>query len=96
VVNTPPARGAVQRWPHASARNARSRAKGVLGPVLVNHIRESQIAHGTPKYEAYNVTMYIMAGLLALAFFANLAIKPVSDRYVEKAGGIPNASPSPA
>jgi MFS family permease len=71
-------------------------AAGVLGPVLVNYIRESQVAHGTPKYEAYSVTMYIMAGLLSLAFFANLAIKPVSDQYVEKPAGIPNAKPTPA
>ena len=28
---------------------------GVLGPVLVNYIREYQIDHGVPKAEAYNV-----------------------------------------
>lgn len=25
-----------------------------------------QVAHGVPKYQAYNVTMYIMAGLLVI------------------------------
>jgi MFS family permease len=59
-------------------------AAGVLGPVLVNYIRQSQIEHGVPKYQAYNVTMYIMAGLLVVAFFANLAIKAVSSQYHEK------------
>jgi MFS family permease len=71
-------------------------AAGVLGPVLVNYIREAQIAQGVPKYEAYNVTMYIMAGLLAVAFFANLAVRAVSDRYVESASDIPNANATAA
>ncbi len=60
-------------------------AAGVLGPVLVNYIRQSQIDHGVPKYQAYNVTMYIMAGLLVIAFFANLAVRPVAQRYQEGA-----------
>ena len=41
---------------------------GVLGPVLVNYIREYQIAHGVAKAQAYNVTMYVMAGLLLVGF----------------------------
>jgi MFS family permease len=60
-------------------------AAGILGPVLVNYIRQFQIDHGIPKNEAYNVTMYVMAGLLVIGFFANLAVKPVSDRYHERA-----------
>jgi hypothetical protein len=56
---------------------------GVLGPVLVNYIRQFQIDHGIPKHQAYNVTMYIMAGLLVIAFFANLAIKPVAEHHLE-------------
>jgi len=60
-------------------------AAGVLGPVLVNYIREYQIDSGAPKYQAYTVTMYIMAGLLVIALFANLAIKPVAERHQERA-----------
>jgi MFS family permease len=56
---------------------------GILGPVLVNYIREFQIQSGVPKEQAYNVTMYIMAGLLVIAFFANLAVKPVAERHIE-------------
>src|ERR1700676_1461825 len=37
---------------------------GVLGPVLVNYIRQFQIDHGVPKAQAYSITMYIMIGLL--------------------------------
>jgi MFS family permease len=54
---------------------------GVLGPVLVNYIRQYQIDSGVPKAQAYNVTMYIMAGLLVVGFIANLLIKAVDDRH---------------
>ena len=59
-------------------------AAGFFGPILVNYIRQAQIDHGVPKDQAYNVTMYIMAGLLVIAFFANLAVKPVSAEHQEK------------
>jgi len=54
---------------------------GVLGPVLVNYIREFQIDQGIAKAEAYNVTMYIMAGILVLGFICNLLIKPVHEKH---------------
>ncbi|MEP6618302.1 MAG: OFA family MFS transporter [bacterium] len=50
---------------------------GVLGPVLVNYIREYRIAGGVPKAEAYGVTMYVMAGLLVVGFVANLLVRPL-------------------
>jgi MFS family permease len=56
-------------------------AAGILGPVLVNYIREYQIDRGIPAAQAYNVTMYVLAGLLVAGFFANLAVGPVDDRY---------------
>jgi MFS family permease len=56
-------------------------AAGVAGPVLVNYIREYQIERGVPPAQAYNVTMYLMAGLLVLGFFANLAVRPVPDQF---------------
>jgi MFS family permease len=56
-------------------------AAGILGPVLVNYIREYQIDRGIPPAQAYNVTMYVLAGMLVAGFFANLAIRPVDDRY---------------
>ena len=54
---------------------------GVLGPSLVNYIREYQIAHGVAKADAYTVTMFIMAGLLVIGFIANLLVKPVDARH---------------
>ena len=50
---------------------------GVLGPVLVNYIREYQITHGVPKAEAYSVTMYLMAGLLVLGLSCIVALRPM-------------------
>jgi MFS family permease len=64
-------------------------AAGVVGPVLVNYIRQFQIDRGIPKDQAYNITMYIMAALLVVGFFANLAIKAVSDRYYERSVPVP-------
>ena len=55
--------------------------QGILGPVLVNYIREYQIDRGVPAGQAYNVTMYVLAGLLVLGFFCNLAVRPVAERY---------------
>jgi MFS family permease len=54
---------------------------GVLGPVLVNYIREFQIDHGVPRAQAYNVTMYILAALLAVGFVCNWLIRPVDSKY---------------
>lgn len=59
---------------------------GVLGPVLVNYIREYQISQGVAKADAYNVTMYIMAGLLVVGFIANLSIRPVHEKHHMKHG----------
>jgi len=54
---------------------------GIFGPVLVNYIREYQIDQGVPKAQAYNVTMYVMAGLLVIGFLCNLFIQAVDARH---------------
>jgi MFS family permease len=56
-------------------------AAGVLGPVLVNYIRQYQIDSGAPKAQAYSVTMYVMCGLLLMGFLCNLAMRAVSPRF---------------
>jgi MFS family permease len=60
---------------------------GVLGPVLVNYIREYQINHGVAKADAYSVTMYLMAGLLVIGFIANLLMRAVDSRHHYRAAG---------
>jgi hypothetical protein len=54
---------------------------GVLGPVLVNYVREYQLEHGVPRAEVYSITMYVLAGLLAVGFVCNLMIKPVAKKH---------------
>jgi len=56
-------------------------AAGIFGPVLVNYIRQYNVDHGIPKADAYNNTMYIMAGLLVIGFLCNLAIRAVHERH---------------
>src|ERR1041384_124124 len=53
---------------------------GILGPVVVNYIREFQLARGVPAHQAYNVTMYVLAGMLLLGLLCNLLIRPVDSR----------------
>jgi MFS family permease len=54
---------------------------GVLGPVLVNYIREVQINAGVERAEAYTVTMYIMAGLLLIGLISNYLVKAVDEKH---------------
>jgi MFS family permease len=67
---------------------------GVLGPVLVNYIRQYQIEHGVAKAAAYNITMYILALLLAVGFICNLLVKPVAARFYMKPDDAPAPTPS--
>ncbi len=54
---------------------------GVLGPVIVNYLRDYQLDHGVPASEAYNVIMYVLAALLLLGFVCNLLVKPVAEKH---------------
>ena len=56
-------------------------AAGIFGPVLVNYIRAYNVNHGVPKAQAYNTTMYIMAGLLVIGFICNFLVKAVDKKY---------------
>lgn len=57
---------------------------GVLGPVLVNYIRQEQIESGVPKAQAYNVTMRLMAVLLVIGFISNVLIRPLEHRQMHQ------------
>jgi MFS family permease len=62
---------------------------GVLGPVAVNYLREFQIERGIGAARAYDVTMYIMAGLLMMGLCCNLAV----DRAVRRSRARRDARP---
>jgi MFS family permease len=56
-------------------------AAGIIGPVLINYIRDFQLAHGVSKALAYDITMYILVGLLVLGFICNWLVKPVDEKH---------------
>ena len=56
-------------------------AAGILGPFLMNYIRDFQLSHGVPKAQVYDTTMYILVGLLVVGLICNLLIKPVDPKY---------------
>src|SRR5262249_14217049 len=57
-------------------------AAAVAGPVLVNSMRECQVAKGVPPAEAYSSTMYLMACLLIVGFLCNCAMQPIRHTRV--------------
>lgn len=54
---------------------------GIAGPVLINYVREFQLSHGVQKADAYDITMYILVGLLLLGLVSNALIRPVESRH---------------
>ncbi len=56
-------------------------AAGVLGPVLVTYIRDYQLDHGIARAQVYSVTMFILAGLLAVGLLCNWLVKPVDPKH---------------
>ncbi|MGC2802207.1 MAG: OFA family MFS transporter [Candidatus Acidiferrum sp.] len=54
---------------------------GVLGPVLVNYMREYQLQHGADKASAYQSVLHVMAGLLIVGLVANLLVRPVAQKH---------------
>ncbi|SDX48643.1 Major Facilitator Superfamily protein [Collimonas sp. OK242] len=54
---------------------------GILGPVVVNYMREYQLSLGIPREAVYNTTMYILAGMLVVGLLCNLMIRPVAEKY---------------
>jgi MFS family permease len=54
---------------------------GILGPFVINKLRDSQLASGMPKALVYDTTMYILAGFLLVGVVCNLLIRPVAGRF---------------
>ncbi|MDD5753676.1 MAG: MFS transporter, partial [Methylococcales bacterium] len=54
---------------------------GVLGPVIVNYMRDYQLGLGIPREQVYNQTMWILAGLLIVGLICNLLIRPVDEKW---------------
>jgi MFS family permease len=54
---------------------------GIVGPVVVNYMRDYQLSLGIPREQVYNQTMYILVGMLVIGFICNLLIRPVADKH---------------
>src|SRR3984893_12836916 len=54
---------------------------GIIGPVVVNYIREFQLAAGVPRDQLYNTTMYILCAMLIGGLIRNYLIKPVNPKW---------------
>ncbi|MFM7697065.1 MAG: OFA family MFS transporter [Limnohabitans sp.] len=54
---------------------------GILGPVVVNYMRDYQLSIGIPRDQVYNQTMFILVGMLVIGLIANLMIRPVNAKH---------------
>ena len=57
---------------------------GIVGPVVVNYIRDAQIQAGVPRAQVYDRTLYILSIMLVAGFVANLLVRPVAERWFLK------------
>jgi MFS family permease len=54
---------------------------GIIGPVVVNYLREFQLAAGVPRDKLYDSTMYILCAMLIGGLICNYLIKPVDPKW---------------
>jgi MFS family permease len=54
---------------------------GIIGPVVVNYIREFQLAAGVPRDKLYDSTMYVLCAMLVAGLICNWLIKPVNSKW---------------
>src|SRR5205814_894674 len=54
---------------------------GIIGPVVVNYIREFQLQAGVPRDHLYDTTMYILCAMLIAGLICNFLIKPVDAKW---------------
>ena len=54
---------------------------GIIGPVVVNYLREFEMATGVAQENAYDLTMYVLAAMLVAGLIANQMVKPLADHW---------------
>jgi len=54
---------------------------GVVGPLVIARLRETQLQEGVAKNLVYDRTLYIMAGLLFVGLICNMLVKPVDEKH---------------
>ncbi|MEU1902166.1 OFA family MFS transporter [Nocardiopsis dassonvillei] len=53
---------------------------GVAGPMIVNVIADAQLAAGRDGAELYGLSLYVMVGVMAVGFLANMLVRPLPER----------------
>jgi len=59
-------------------------AAGIMGPFVVNYIREFELQAGVPRDSVYDVTMYVLAAMLVGGLVCNYLIKPLAEKWFMK------------
>src|SRR5262245_37745927 len=54
---------------------------GIIGPVVVNYLREFQLKAGVPRDQLYNSTMYVLCAMLIVGLICNLLVRPVNPKW---------------
>jgi MFS family permease len=62
-------------------------AAGIAGPLIVNSVLDSRGTPGQLVAGDYRPALFIMVGLLAVGFVANLLVKPVASKWHEPTAG---------
>ncbi|WP_164700066.1 OFA family MFS transporter [Modestobacter sp. KNN46-3] len=58
-------------------------AAGIAGPLIINGVLDARGTPGQLTAGDYRPALFIMVGLLAVGFVANLLIKPVAEKWFE-------------
>jgi len=69
---------------------------GALGPLLVAYMRDARIAAGVPRDQVYEPIYWTLAAMLALGFVANLLVRPVAERFLQRDEGGSTEAPTQA
>ena len=54
---------------------------GVIGPVVLNYMRDYQLGRGLPRELIYNQTMYILVGMLVIGLICNVLVRPLNPKW---------------
>lgn len=54
---------------------------GVVGPMIIASLRQFELDHGVPHNLVYDLTLYIMAGLLFAGLVCNFFVRPVDPKH---------------
>ncbi len=57
---------------------------GVVGPMVIGYIRDTQLAAGIPRALVYDRTMYILVSFLLVGLICNALIRPVHSKRLMK------------